>query len=169
MPGKAPRQKGDRLECLAVDILRSYGLDAKRVPLSGSMRGFKGDVYCFAGGGWMVLECKSRKSGFSLEYKAIEQGNSGLILKVDRGDPLICVPLRRFAALLAKAEGVKPPEPQSSPSHSLQELENQLPHIQAMSLLGVTNREIPDMDVSENLSCQGGGLGPSPPDVSRET
>ena len=105
MPGKAPRQKGDRLERLAVDILRSYGLDAKRVPLSGAMRGYKGDIVIPISGHLWRLECKARGTGFNLIYKALGEGNQACIIKADRTDPVICMPLRVFAAQMAKVDG----------------------------------------------------------------
>ena len=169
MSGKAPRQKGDRLERLAVDILQSYGLDAKRVPLSGAMRGFKGDVVVTINGQPLQLECKSRKAGFKLFYDAIEAGNCGLVLKTDREDPLICVPLRAFAALLAKVGEVKPSESRSTASRLLMPV---MPPTQAYKAQEINQLvkiaacgEVPSENLGKVEVC--GEL--SPPDVSRET
>ena len=101
MPGKAPRQKGDRLERLAADILRSYGLDAKRVPLSGSMNGFKGDLELKIGETELTGECKSRANGLSKVYQWLDS-NDLLVVKQDRCDPLIVMDLRRFARLIGE-------------------------------------------------------------------
>ena len=169
MPGRAPRQKGDRLERLAVDILQSYGLDAKRVPLSGAMRGFKGDVVVTINGQPLQLECKSRKAGFKLFYDAIEAGNCGLVLKTDREEPLICVPLRFFADLLASQQGVKPAPDRSTASRLLMPV---MPPTQAYKAQEINQLveiaacgEVP----SENLGKVEVCGEPSPSDVSRET
>lgn len=103
MPGKAPRQKGDRLERLAADILRSYGSDAKRVPLSGSMNGFKGDIELWINGLQLTGECKSRANGLSKVYQWLS-GNDFLVVKQDRCDPLIVMDLRRFARLIEEVK-----------------------------------------------------------------
>lgn len=42
--GKSPRQKGDRLEREVVKVLTEAGIKAKRVPLSGSAKGYPGDI-----------------------------------------------------------------------------------------------------------------------------
>jgi len=169
MPGRAPRQKGDRLERLAVDILQSYGLDAKRVPLSGAMRGYKGDVVVTINGQPLQLECKSRKAGFKLFYDAIEAGNCGLVLKTDREDPLICVPLRAFAALLAKVGEVKPPESRSTASRLLMPVMPPIHTYTAQEIGNLVNIAASPKTVRENLTSDEGGLDASPPDVSRET
>ncbi len=102
--GKASRQKGDRLERLVVDTLRAEGLAAERIPLSGSAGGsFAGDVTFPALGGDWKAECKCRASGFKLVYSALD-GNDVVFLKQDRQEPLVVVPLHRFARLLIAAE-----------------------------------------------------------------
>lgn len=111
MAGKAPREKGNRLERLIVAILTAAGLDAKRVPLSGSMRGFKGDVVCTILGQPLKIEAKSRRKGFEFIYNALGQ-NDCLVIKTDRSDPLIIMPLRRLANLTgAQCENVPSVEP----------------------------------------------------------
>jgi Holliday junction resolvase len=99
MPGKAPREKGKRLERLCVALLTAAGLDAKRVPLSGSARGFKGDVIVTAAGYELRFECKSRRKGFAFIYDAIGE-NDAAIIKTDREEPIVCIPLRRLARLI---------------------------------------------------------------------
>ena len=91
MPGKAPKQKGNRLEREAVKLLIAAGIQAKRVPLSGSVKGFESDVIITVSGRDFRFECKSRK-----EFKTLYgwlQGNAGLILKGDYKEPLLVLPL----------------------------------------------------------------------------
>ena len=103
MSGKAPRDKGLRLERLAADILRSYGLDAKRVPLSGSMNGFKGDIELQLIAGMLIGEAKSRANGLIKLYQWLGE-NDLLIVKQDRCDPLVVMDLRRFARLIGELQ-----------------------------------------------------------------
>ena len=108
MSGKAPKQKGDRLERLVVTTLREHGVCAKRVPLSGSAEGFKGDVIATLDGSDYQLECKSRKD-FKTLYKWLN-GNDALVLKGDRKAPLIVTPLGTLLKLYTetsyRGEGV---------------------------------------------------------------
>ena len=106
MPGKAPRQKGNRFECELVNELRAAGLDAHRIPLSGSMRGFKGDVQIRLGGRTLTLEAKSRASGFAFIYKAIQEADI-LAIKVDRNEPLVVMRLSDAAAILGAKEATQ--------------------------------------------------------------
>ncbi len=91
MNGRAHRQKGDRLERAVVKQLQAAGLDAKRVPLSGSAKGYPGDVCVKLAGRELTLECKSRKD-FTTLYSWLT-GRDALILKGDRNDPLVVLRL----------------------------------------------------------------------------
>ncbi len=92
MSGRAPRQKGDRLEREVVKHLEAAGIPAKRVPLSGSARGYPGDITATLPGlGELCLECKSRRD-FKTLYKWLEH-RDGLILKGDRKEPLVVLRL----------------------------------------------------------------------------
>lgn len=117
MPGKAARQKGDRTERLAVDILKSYGLEARRIPLSGAMEGFKGDFECHIGKQKLIAECKCRGTGFATLYKWLGT-HDALVLKADRAEPLITMPLRAFAKLLGELIQAKPVDPSASEPQS---------------------------------------------------
>lgn len=90
-PGRAPRQKGDRLERAIVATLKAHGIDADRVPLSGSAAGYPGDVRAVIGGQELTLECKSRKD-FATLYGWL-QDRDGLVLKADRKEPLLVLRL----------------------------------------------------------------------------
>jgi Holliday junction resolvase len=93
--GKSPRQKGDRLERAVVLLLRAHGLDAKRVPLSGSAKDYPGDVVVTVAGRDHVLECKSRKD-FKTLHAWLEHRDA-LVLKGDRREHLVVL---RLADLL---------------------------------------------------------------------
>jgi Holliday junction resolvase len=96
--GRAPRQKGDRAERDLVKRLQAAGIDAKRVPLSGSANGYPGDVHAVLGGREMTLEVKSRKD-FKTLYNWLEQ-RDGLVLKADRKEPLMVLRLSDVLELL---------------------------------------------------------------------
>ena len=99
MNGKAPKQKGDRLERHLVTTLRDAGIEAKRVPLSGSAEGYPGDVVAdLPGMGETCLECKARRD-FKTLYGWLE-GRDGLILKADRKEPLAVFRLSDLLRLL---------------------------------------------------------------------
>lgn len=100
MSGRAPKQKGDRLERLVVSLLRAHGLDAKRVPLSGSAAGYPGDVSVTLAGHELCLECKSRKD-FTTLYGWLEHRDA-LILKGDRKDALLVVRLKDALEVLPR-------------------------------------------------------------------
>jgi Holliday junction resolvase len=94
MSGRPPRQKGNRLERELVKLLEAAGIPAKRVPLSGSAKGYPGDVCATLAGRELCLECKSRKD-FKTLYKWLEHRDA-LILKADRKEPLMVLRLTDF-------------------------------------------------------------------------
>ena len=97
--GKFSRDKGYRAENAVVHIAKDHGLDAYRVPLSGSGP-VKGDVVVSNPVDTWTLEIKSRASGFQTIYKFLE-GNDVLVLKADRKDYLAVLPLSDLFDLLA--------------------------------------------------------------------
>jgi Holliday junction resolvase len=99
MSGRAPRRKGDRLERELVKHLEAAGIPAKRVPLSGSARGYPGDITATLPGlGEVCLECKSRRA-FATLYKWLEYRDA-LVLKADRKEPLMVLRLSDFLKVL---------------------------------------------------------------------
>lgn len=97
MSGRAPKQKGDRLERLVVSLLQAHGVNAKPVPLSGSAAGYPGDVSVTLADRELCLECKSR-ADFKTLYGWLE-ARDALILKGDRRDPLLVVRLKDILEL----------------------------------------------------------------------
>ncbi|RTH02268.1 hypothetical protein CSW47_11055 [Thermus scotoductus] len=82
-------------------LLREAGLEAKRVPLSGSAPGYPGDLVAHLPGlGEVVVEVKARRR-FGLEGWL--EGRSLLVLRPDRRPPLAVMRLED----LLKALGAK--------------------------------------------------------------
>ena len=106
MSGRAPRQKGDRLERAVVKQLQDVGLDAKRVPLSGSAKGYPGDVSVRLLGRELTLECKSR-ADFKTLYGWLENRDA-LILKANRKTPLLVVRLDDALSYRRGGDDAKP-------------------------------------------------------------
>jgi hypothetical protein len=106
--GRASRQKGDRFERAIVRLLQDHGLGAERVPLSGSAGGsYLGDLTVPILGRDLVVEAKARANGFARLYSWLE-GRDVLIIKADRRDAIVVLPLRLAADIAVAAERGKP-------------------------------------------------------------
>ncbi len=113
--GKGPRRKGGRVEREVLAILREAGLEARKVPLSGSAPDYPGDLEVeLPGLGRVLVEVKARKR---VGLEAWLEGRGLLVLKPDRRPPLAVLPLQALLALIrgAKGEGVASTSPPSSP------------------------------------------------------
>ncbi len=97
MSGASPKRKGDRLERAVVNLFRAHDIDAHRVPLSGSVKGYPGDVVVKLPQGDLCLECKSRKE-FKTIYSWLGE-KDGLILKGDRQPALVVLRLEDLLKL----------------------------------------------------------------------
>jgi Holliday junction resolvase len=107
MGGRASRQKGNRAERAIVHLLQDRGFAAERVPLSGAARGrFGGDVSVPLLGIDRRVEVKCRGNGFRQLYDWLN-GADFLIVKADRLEPLVVVPLKFAAEIAALAEQTK--------------------------------------------------------------
>src|SRR5215470_16841867 len=108
MPGgRASRQKGNRAERALVHALQNVGFAAERVPLSGAARGrFGGDISIPLLGRDLRCEVKCRGNGFRQLYDWLN-GADLLIVKADRLDPLVVLPLKFAAEIAALAERAK--------------------------------------------------------------
>jgi Holliday junction resolvase len=106
--GRASRQKGDRLERAIVRLLQDNGLAAERVPLSGAAGGsYLGDLTVPLLGVDRVVEAKARATGFAQVYSWL-QDRDILVVKADRRDALVVLPLRLAVQIAVAAERRKP-------------------------------------------------------------
>lgn len=102
--GRASRDKGNRAERALVRFLQDHGFAAERVPLSGSMRGrFGGDISVPILGVDRRVEVKVRANGFRELYRW-GAGADLLIIRADRLEPLVVIPLRLAADIAYAAE-----------------------------------------------------------------
>jgi hypothetical protein len=112
--GKAPRRKGNRVEREVLALMREAGLEARRVPLSGSAPDYPGDLEVdLPGLGRLVVEVKARKR---LALEAWLEGRGLLVLKPDRKPPLVVLPLEGLLALIRAVKGEALASTTSSPS-----------------------------------------------------
>jgi Holliday junction resolvase len=101
--GRASRDKGNRAERAIVKFLKERGFAAERVPLSGSAGGsYLGDLTVPVIGIDRVVEVKVRAKGFSQLYDWLVDRDI-LIVRADRSEPLVVLPLRLAAEIAAKA------------------------------------------------------------------
>ena len=100
MSGRRSRQKGARAERECVALLRGVGLNAYRIPLSGSCAGFKSDVEIRLPTRTLKVESKIRAGGFSTIYRWLD-GSDVLVLRRDRDRLLAVISLEELARLLA--------------------------------------------------------------------
>ena len=103
--GRASRDKGSRGERAVVRFLQERGFAAERVPLSGSARGrFGGDVSIPLLGTDRRAEVKCRGDGFRELYRWLGEGRDFLIVRADRREPLVVIPLKLAAEIAMAAE-----------------------------------------------------------------
>lgn len=76
---------------------------AERIPLSGAMGTFKGDVLVKIGSRLLKFECKCLANGFKFLYSKIGD-NDALLLRADRQEALIVLKLDQFMAILDEAD-----------------------------------------------------------------
>ncbi|MGA8694326.1 MAG: hypothetical protein WB689_10850, partial [Xanthobacteraceae bacterium] len=95
---------GNRTERAIVRLLQEHGFAAERVPLSGSARGrFGGDVSMPLLGVDRRVEVKARANGFRQLYDWLN-GADFLVVKGDRLEPLVVLPLKLATEIAAVAE-----------------------------------------------------------------
>ena len=106
--GSRSRAKGDRIEREIVSQHAEIGVKAERYPLSGATR-FRGsghdiDIYAFGTDeAPLVVEVKARKAGAGFVTLEKWLGDyDGLFLRRNNADPMVLLPWRVWAALLAR-------------------------------------------------------------------
>jgi hypothetical protein len=103
--GRASRDKGNRAERAIVKFLQARGFAAERVPLSGSAGGsYLGDITVPVLNVDRTVEVKCRADCFRELYKWLEARDL-LIVRADRKEPLVVLPLKLAAEIAAKAGG----------------------------------------------------------------
>ena len=101
--GRASREKGNRAERAIVKFLQGQGFVAERVPLSGSAGGsYVGDLTVPILEVDRVVEVKCRADGFRELYRWLIDRDI-LIVRADRREPLVILPLKLAAEIAAKA------------------------------------------------------------------
>ena len=102
--GRASRQKGNRVERAIVHALQQAGFAAERVSLSGAAGGsYLGDISVPLLGIDRVVEVKARAHGFLQLYDWLEARDL-LIVRADRREPLVVLPLRLAIEIANVAE-----------------------------------------------------------------
>jgi len=101
MAGNSSRIKGYGGEKEVERKLKEAGLEAKRVPLSGAVEGFWGDVVFNVDGREMTGEVKRRKAGFSKLYQWLARKDI-LFLREDREDWLVVLRMEDWLELVKK-------------------------------------------------------------------
>ncbi|MHC2273543.1 Holliday junction resolvase [Bradyrhizobium diazoefficiens] len=102
--GRASRDKGNRAERAIVKFLQDRGFAAERVPLSGSAGGsYLGDVTIPVLDVDRVAEVKCRANGFRELYRWLEARDL-LIIRADRSEPLVVLPLKLAAEIASAAD-----------------------------------------------------------------
>jgi hypothetical protein len=98
--GRRSRDKGNRAERAVVAFLQDKGIAAERVPLSGSAGGkYSGDVSIPLLGRDLCADVKVRARGFNQLYAWLN-GRDLLIVRQDRAEPLVILPLRLAAEIV---------------------------------------------------------------------
>lgn len=97
------KAKGSGFELEIVRRHTDLGIEAEKMPLSGALGGkYSGDIQV-AG---LIGECKRRKRGFTLLYKALAQGTGSdmLFVRDDRSEPLVVLPWETWKLFLEWAD-----------------------------------------------------------------
>ena len=111
MSGARHRRKGNRAERALVTFLRQRGFAAERFRLSGAVGGsFIGDIRIPLLGRDFVAEVKVRGNGFSRLYSWLVDRDL-LIVRADRREALVIVPLKLAAEIAAAAAHKKAQQP----------------------------------------------------------
>jgi hypothetical protein len=104
--GKASRSKGSRREREVVNLLRSWGMRAERVPLSGAAQYKDGeDVDWYVPGRDAPLVCEVKGRAAPAPWQTVKNwlgDNDALWLIEDREDWLVVLPLRVLRELVTR-------------------------------------------------------------------
>ena len=104
MGGRSAKVKGSGFEREIVDLLRVAGITANRVPLSGAIALYPGDVRFDCVAGTVTSECKRRRSGFKTLYGWLGK-NYVLFMRDDNCEALVLMRATDFAKLATRNPG----------------------------------------------------------------
>ena len=93
------KRKGAGFEREVVAFLQEQGIAALKIPLSGAVSGFEGDITCPVRGLDKKLECKRRARAFGTLYGWMRD-NYALVIRDDKTEPLVVMRLKDFAGLI---------------------------------------------------------------------
>src|SRR5262249_45227052 len=93
------KRKGNQFEREIVHLLAECGINAKRVPLSGAVPGYEGDLRVPVGGLERRAECKRRARAFAT-LSAMLGSNDLLFVRDDRAGPMVVMSVAMFCAFV---------------------------------------------------------------------
>ncbi len=98
--GAGPRRKGSRAEREVVKLLNSAGMSARRVPLSGAVAGYDGDIACSS-----LPEPIEVKVGAQVPVTVLQwlDGKRTLFMRRDRGEWIVAMRWGDFQEMYASA------------------------------------------------------------------
>lgn len=107
MSGRKSRNKGARREReLVHKYMEIPGVFSERVPLSGAMGTYKGDLKIEVGPYQWTAEVKARASGFKQIYTWLGS-NDLLHVQADRAEPLAILPWSRWEQICKLLAGIR--------------------------------------------------------------
>jgi Holliday junction resolvase len=92
------KRKGSGFELEVVRHLQDRGLAAEKMPLSGALPNYSGDIAAHVRGSIRKLECKRRARAFGTLYGLMGESYA-LVIRDDRTEPLVVMRLADFAEL----------------------------------------------------------------------
>jgi Holliday junction resolvase len=102
----ASKRKGNGFEREIVNLLQAAGIQANRVPLSGAVSGYEGDLRITVGGLERRAECKRRRRAFGT-LTAMLGNNDFLFVRDDHCEPLVALSIETFCALVRELDFYK--------------------------------------------------------------
>lgn len=105
MSGRRSKSKGYRREVEFVELHKALGLDAHRVPLSGAVAGYKGDLRIGVRDRVLSGEVKARATGSG--FVTLEKwlgDNDALFLRRDRASAMVVLPWETWAWLVGNGD-----------------------------------------------------------------
>lgn len=108
MPNRQ-REKGDRFERALVKVLNEVGISSHRVPLSGAVEGYPGDILLDAFDPPMIVQCKHFADDFKRMFTIVEESPIAWVMEKPKDDE-VSTPyvIMRFGVALAWMKAPRP-------------------------------------------------------------